>query len=89
MPQNPYDRNYLLVKVIKSVVHDHLKHLYDGQKPDYSFDNWEFIFSLMGTLDSSVIQEDTSATNIGVPVPENRRNIKEFGNKNGMIDWLH
>jgi len=89
VPQNPYDRNYLLVKVIKSVVHDHLKHLYDGQKPDYSFDNWEFIFSLMGTLDSSVIQEDTSATNIGVLVPENRRNIKEFGNKNGMIDWLH
>ena len=89
VPQNPHDRNHLLVKVIKSVVHDHLKHQHDGQKPDYSFDDWEYIFSLMGTLDSLVVEEETSATNIGVPIPENRQNIEEFGDKNGMIDWLH
>ena len=54
-----------------------------------SVHDWEYIFSLVGTLDSLVIEEDNSATNIGVPIPENRRNIEEFGDKNGMIDWLH
>jgi potassium channel subfamily K len=88
VPQTLHDRNHLLIKVIKSVAQDHLKHQHDGQKPDYSFDDWEYIFSLMGTLDSLVI-EDTSATDTDVPISENRGNIEDFGDKNGMIDWLH
>ena len=84
VPQTPNDRNHLLVKVIKSVVQDHLKHQHDGHRPDYSFDDWEYIFGLMGTLDSLIIEEDTSTSNLSIPIPEIEETLESLETR---IEW--
>jgi potassium channel subfamily K len=48
---NTHDKNHLLVKAIKRVAIDHIKNQQNKSKPEYTFEDWEYIFYLMGVLD--------------------------------------
>jgi potassium channel subfamily K, other eukaryote len=78
-----------LVKVIKSVVRDHLKNQQNGKQPDYSFEDWEFIFHLMGVLKPLQGEEASPPADEIVQIPEKRGSLEEWRNKKGTMDWLH
>jgi potassium channel subfamily K, other eukaryote len=50
-PHNNHDKNHLLVQALKQVIVDHIKHQQSTQKPEYSFEEWEYIFYLLGAGD--------------------------------------
>ena len=50
---NSHDKNYLLVQALKKVIVDHIKHWQSNEMPDYSFEEWEYIFYLLGALKPS------------------------------------
>jgi potassium channel subfamily K, other eukaryote len=50
---NGHDRNHLLVQALKKVLVDHIKHQQTDERPDYSFEEWEYIFCLLGALEPS------------------------------------
>ena len=64
--------------MIKIVVRDHLK----KKRPDYSFEDWEVIFYLMGALESRPSVETKSTT-------EDDRCSLDWKDEKGMMDWLH
>ncbi|CZR64103.1 uncharacterized protein PAC_14000 [Phialocephala subalpina] len=53
LPHNTHDKNHLLIRAIKLIARDHIKHQASNSQPDYSFDDWEYVFYLMDVLEPS------------------------------------
>lgn len=51
LQHNNHDKNHLIVQAIKSIARDHLRNAESKKPADYSFEDWEYIFFLMGVLD--------------------------------------
>lgn len=88
---NTHDKNHLLVQAIKRVTIDHIRNQEKGLKPDYSFEEWEYIFYLMGVLEPA--SEDRNGDNgneRGKSPPRLRRTgLEEWTEGGQMLDWLH
>ncbi|KIW90593.1 uncharacterized protein Z519_08376 [Cladophialophora bantiana CBS 173.52] len=87
-PPNAHDRNHLLAKVLKKVIVDHLRHQHDGQKPEYTFEDWEYIIDLMGPLEP-LEGEDQPNGDSTAPTRTRSRTTDDFRDGDGFIDWLH
>ncbi len=89
---NSHDKNHLIVKAIKTLTSDHIQNQQTKSRPEYSFEDWEYIFYLLGVLDP------TNGTD-PIPHPEDIGGIETrrsgFGewqdgsNGGQVLDWLH
>lgn len=84
LPHNTHDRNHLLIQAIKSIVIEHMTNQQSGEKKAaYSFEDWEYIFYLMGVFEADDSTGEAQEGNINArPTPE-----EEYEEK--MLDWLH
>jgi potassium channel subfamily K, other eukaryote len=80
----------LLVKVIKRVIHDHLEDQHMGRQSDYSFEDWEDIFDLIGALGPVQGEEGSSATAEGSLHPSlTHTSLESWKDGKEVMDWLH
>ncbi|KIX92516.1 uncharacterized protein Z520_11836 [Fonsecaea multimorphosa CBS 102226] len=87
-PPNAHDRNHLLAKVLKDIIIDHLRHQHDGQKPEYTFEDWEYIIDLMGPLEP-LEAADQRTGDLTSPTRTKDRTTEDFRDGDGFVDWLH
>ncbi|KAE9370718.1 voltage-gated potassium channel [Stipitochalara longipes BDJ] len=94
LPNNIHDKNHLLVQAIKRVAIDHIKNQENNRQKDYTFDDWEYIFYLMGVLEPSSDErnvnnaEDGNAEEKGSPKLQ-RTGLGEWTDGGQILDWLH
>ncbi|KAF4627508.1 hypothetical protein G7Y89_g10646 [Cudoniella acicularis] len=81
LPHNIHDRNYLLIQAIKNVIQEHIKTKATDAKVEYNFEDWEYIFYLMGVFESNTSNSEEKG-NINGGGASGDYNEK-------MIDWLH
>ncbi|KIW29850.1 uncharacterized protein PV07_05637 [Cladophialophora immunda] len=88
-PANVHDRNHLLAKVLKQIIVDHLRDQHDGQKPEYTFEDWEYIIDLMGPLEPLEGEDQSNGDGSTTPTRTKSRTTEDFRDGDGLIDWLH
>jgi potassium channel subfamily K len=100
---NTHDRNHLLIQAVKKVAADHIKSEQKGERPDYSFEDWEYIFYLMGVLEpdpafqSELKRSDNSAEHLNrakssgsmLRIRTRSSTLGGWTDGNGALDWLH
>ena len=89
LPHNTHDKNHLLAQAIKNVVGDHIKNQQSGERADYSFEYWEYIFYLMGVLEPPPRGEKHITPNDNLQLQTTRSGLEEWRDGKGMLDWLH
>jgi potassium channel subfamily K len=92
LSNNTHDKNLLLAQAIKAVAIDHIKNQQTNSRQDYSFEDWEYIFYLMGVLEPSNDEQTAPAgeENPGNPVLKPAcSNLEEWTDGGQILDWLH
>lgn len=87
LPHSRQDKNRLLIQAVKRIAHSHVyKH-----RADYEFDDWEFIFYLIGALNNPPLANGTK-TRPGRQAKLPKRPLSTFEDwqkaSDGGIDWL-
>jgi potassium channel subfamily K len=77
------------VKVLKRVILDHIGQQQDKGRPNYSFEDWEYIFYLLGALEPSLPEEENLSALDGVQSLAPKSSLEKRGARKRMIDWLH
>ena len=65
---------------------EHIGNQRDGRRPDYSFEDWEYIFYLMGALESPF---DQRATTTESDLESKRKELDDSQDEGPILDWLH
>lgn len=97
---NTHDKNHLIVQAIKSIAKDHIQNQVNGTQSTYSFEDWEYIFYLMGILDPSEEERanrlarlnearQSGSENEGERIPERPTRIETWQGDGEILDWLH
>ena len=100
---NTHDRNHLLIQAVKKVAADHIRSEQKGERPDYSFEDWEYIFYLMGVLEpdpafqSESKRSGNSAEHLNrakssdsmLQIRTRSSTLGGWTDGNGALDWLH
>lgn len=68
---------------------DHIHHRQSKERPDYSFEEWEYILYLLGALEPLAGEGKRSTTTDNAQSRTNNSNIEETGVGKRMVDWLH
>lgn len=89
LPHNVHDKNHLIIKAIKSVIVDHIDHRQNKERPEYSFEEWEYILYLLGALEPFAGENKLSTTTDNTQIRSKHGKIEEAKAGNRMIDWLH
>ena len=94
LPNNIHDKNHLLVQAIRRVAIDHIKNQTSNQDKEYTFDDWEYIFYLMGVLEPSADQRSINGSGDGdegekKPQKLQRTGLEEWTDGGQILDWLH
>lgn len=84
---NTHDKNHLLVQAIKAVAIDHIKSQQSNSRPHYSFEEWEYIFYLMGVLEPSY--EEQKVVEVDQQLKPARSGLEEWTDGGQILDWLH
>lgn len=87
-PSNIHDKNCLLVKAIKAVAIDHIKNQENNIRPGYSFEDWEYIFYLMGVLRPTA-DESNAVAGEKRPPGLTRTGLDRWAEGGQILDWLH
>jgi len=88
LPNNIHDKNYLLVQAIKAVAMDHIKDQENNISPNYTFEDWEYIFYLIGVL-KPTSEDQNAATREKRPPGLARTSLDEWQDGGHILDWLH
>ena len=88
LPNNTHDKNHLLVRAIRRVAIDHIKSQEENVNPDYTFEDWEYIFYLMGVLEP-VPEEKNGVTGARRLSGLARSGMEEWAEGGQILDWLH
>lgn len=87
LPNNTHDKNHLLVRTIRRVAIDHLENQEEEVDRNYTFEDWEYIFYLMGVLEPATEEKD------GVSGAKRlsglARSGMEWAEGGKSLDWLH
>lgn len=101
---NNYDKNHLRIQAIKSITRDRILHQASSSEPDYSFQDWEYMFWLMDVLEpvsESVSSRPGSPGNAvektdtqerrgeAEQVKERQSGMDAWQDGNKVPDWLH
>jgi potassium channel subfamily K len=94
LPNNIHDKNHLLVRAIKRVALDHINNQGSNKQLEYTFDDWEYIFYLMGVLEPSSAESNANNGGNGNggenPSPAlQRTGLEEWTQGGQILDWLH
>ncbi|KUJ14162.1 voltage-gated potassium channel [Mollisia scopiformis] len=97
---NNHDKNHLRMRAIKSITRDHLQHQTSNSQPDYSFEDWEYMFYLMDILEP-LSDDEPEATSVkeknerpmygqkGERSKERKTGMEEWQDGAQIPDWLH
>jgi hypothetical protein len=77
-----------LVQAIKAVAIDHIKNQENDIKPEYSFEDWEYIFYLMGVLEP-ISNESNTVAGEKRPPGLARTGLEQWTDGGQILDWLH
>jgi len=89
LPHNSHDKNHLLVQAIKKITLDQIRNQQNNKKPDYSFEDWEYIFYLMGVLEPSGEENPASTEEDHELGGSKRSGLDQWQDGGQMVDWLH
>jgi potassium channel subfamily K, other eukaryote len=100
LPNNIHDKNHLLVQAIKRVTIDHIQNQENNLQQEYTFDDWEYIFYLMGVLEPSPDDQTVNNGDNGngsngnggeksPPKLRRRTGLEEWTEGGQILDWLH
>jgi potassium channel subfamily K, other eukaryote len=102
LPHNTHDKNHLLVQAIKRVAIDHIKNQQNGKEQEYTFEDWEYIFYLMGVLEPSAPDDrknggegedanegDNSNGGEKSPPRLDSTGLEQWTQGGQILDWLH
>jgi len=85
LPHNPHDRNHLLARALRSVAHSH----FHKDKPDYDFEDWEFVLYLIGERDHPFAADyaGSNTTNTIRKSPVSSK-VTAWKGEDGLFDWF-
>lgn len=96
LPHNMHDKNHLLIRAIKSIARDQIQHRESNSEPDYSFEDWEYMFYLMDILEpisddetppSNNKEKKEEEGNSRADYHENAQGEKKTNRRSGMEEW--
>lgn len=77
------------MKLLKRVILYHVEHQQDNERPNYSFEDWEYIFYLLGALDPLSGEEKSSSAVDGAQFQAMESSLEQRRVRKRMVDWLH
>jgi potassium channel subfamily K len=98
LTHNNHDKNHLIIQAIKSIAHDHIYAQTNKERPSYAFEDWEYIFYLMGILNSNDEDSETTMPQLGdrdrgasenAEIGEGQTRIESWQGEEHILDWLH